>query len=90
VGIVVPKYNHTGVERNRVKRRLRELSRTRVLPALAAAPADLVIRALPAAYQAQLARLSGDLDRVIGQILGARGTKERPNERSDGTEGSAS
>jgi len=27
---------------------------------------------------------------VIGQVLGARGTRERPKEQSDGTEGSTS
>lgn len=35
VGLIVPKYRHGSVERNRVKRRLRELTRLELLPALA-------------------------------------------------------
>jgi ribonuclease P protein component len=50
VGFVVPKYKHGSVERNRLKRRLREIVRRRVLSALS--PADVVIRTLPAAYDA--------------------------------------
>lgn len=34
VGFVVPKYGHSSVDRNRLKRRLRELVRTRLLPSL--------------------------------------------------------
>ncbi len=37
VGLIVPKYRHGSVERNRVKRRLRELARLELLPALARA-----------------------------------------------------
>jgi RNase P protein component len=37
-GFVVPKYGHSSVERNRLKRRLRELVRTRLLPALRVDP----------------------------------------------------
>ena len=48
VGLVVPKYKHSGVERNLLKRRLRELIRVEVLPGLA--PVDLVFKVLPAAY----------------------------------------
>jgi ribonuclease P protein component len=48
VGIVVPKYSHGSVERNLVKRRLRELVRVEALPVLPAV--DVVIRALPRAY----------------------------------------
>ena len=51
----MPKYKHSGVERNLVKRRLRELSRTRLLPALADRPADVTLRALPSAYGASIA-----------------------------------
>ena len=78
----MPKYKRSGVQRNLVKRRLRELSRTRVIPALAAAPTDLVMRALPAAYDAEFSRLAGDLERVVRAILSARGARERGNEGS--------
>ena len=62
IGLIVPRYKHSAVERNRLKRRLRELLRTRLLPALP--PLDLVVRALPTAYRAELAALAGQLDRV--------------------------
>ena len=64
----MPKYSHTGVERNLVKRRLRELSRTRLLPALADAPADVVMRALPGAYAAPFDALARDVERAAGEI----------------------
>ena len=76
----MPKYKHSGVERNLVKRRLRELSRTRVLPALAHQPTNLVIRALPAAYAASFDALAGDLERVVKAILGAPRTRDRGTE----------
>ena len=69
VGVVVPKYRHGSVERNLVKRRLRELTRLRLLPALAQdAALDLVIRAAPAAYDVDYARLEAELQRVIREI----------------------
>lgn len=71
VGIVVPRYRHTAVARNRVKRRLRELVRRELLAALP--PADLVIRALPPAYDAAFDRLRRDLLRAAA-ALGAPGT----------------
>ena len=64
----MPKYKHTGVERNLVKRRLRELSRTRLIPALAVAPADVVMRALPNAYAAAFDALARDVERAAGEI----------------------
>jgi len=54
----VPKYSHNSVERNLVKRRLREIVRQDMLPKLALVPAvDVVVRALPSAYRASF----GDL-----------------------------
>jgi ribonuclease P protein component len=72
VGIVVPKHKHGSVERNRVKRRLRELARLRLLPAL---PAGQVwIRARPEAYRASFAQLAADVERAAreaGRIVAA-------------------
>jgi ribonuclease P protein component len=62
-GIVVPKYGHTAVERNTVKRRLRELVRTLVLPL--GIPVDLVIWAQRAAYGLSFTRLHEDLEQQI-------------------------
>jgi len=117
VGFVVPKYGHSSVERNRLKRRLRELVRTRLLPALRVAPGvegspdstepeaetprerreaqdatsvaatpaatsrpippgkpltlppiDVVVRALPTAYEAPFAALAAQVDRVYAGV----------------------
>lgn len=55
VGVVVPRFGHTAVERNQVKRRMREAVRLRLLKALPAV--DLLLRATPAAYKAPMAVL---------------------------------
>jgi ribonuclease P protein component len=74
VGFVVPKYGHSSVDRNRLKRRLRELVRTRLLPSLrlkvpveaasVLAPVDVVVRALPTAYTAPFSALAAEIGRV--------------------------
>jgi ribonuclease P protein component len=56
-GIIVPRYAHSAVDRNRLKRRLREVLRQHWIADFTAC--DLVLRALPGAYTltwAQLAR----------------------------------
>ena len=74
----MPKQKHTSVERNRLKRRLRELSRTRLLPAVP--PMDVVIRTLPEAYGASFAALEREIDTVRERLrtmhLPARGVEE--------------
>ena len=72
--MVVPKYKRTGVERNRLKRRLREIARTRVLPGLRAsatdaAAVDVVVRALPPAYDAPFDRLREELVRSVERVV---------------------
>ena len=54
VGWVVPKYGEESVARNRLKRRLREIARRRVLAGLRAAGSDaeIVVRVRRAAYGA--------------------------------------
>ena len=73
----MPKFRHGSVERNRVKRRLRELARLELLPALAAGlqvgsagdgGIDLVVRIAPAAYNASFDRLRADIGRVIREL----------------------
>jgi ribonuclease P protein component len=51
-GMIVPKHRHSIVERNRVKRRLREIGRTCVLPRLSAQGLglDVLVRARREAY----------------------------------------
>jgi len=67
VGIVVPKYKHTVVERNRLKRRLRELVRTRLLPLLGSL--DVLIRPWPNAYAASFDLLARDVDGVAQKLV---------------------
>jgi ribonuclease P protein component len=62
VGIVVPKYRQTIVNRNRVKRRLRELARIRLLPELGRV--DLLVRAKPPAYGTSFKQLAADVDAI--------------------------
>jgi len=64
-GLVVPKHRHRIVERNRLKRRLREIARTEVLPRLRGAgrPLDVLVRARPEAYAAGFEALRDDLTR---------------------------
>jgi ribonuclease P protein component len=54
------------VQRNRLKRRLREIARTELLPALdrAQCAADVLVRARPEAYQAPYAALREELSSV--------------------------
>lgn len=59
LGIVVPRYHATAVARNRLRRRLREFVRRRLLRCLS--PVDLVVRARAAAYRAKASDLYGDL-----------------------------
>jgi ribonuclease P protein component len=61
----VPRYKHSAVDRNRLKRRLRELVRRRLLAALAELPAvDLVIRASPTAYQTPFGALAAEIEAI--------------------------
>lgn len=54
VGVMVPRHGHTIVDRNRVRRRLREIARRRWLPGAweEGCPVDLLLRARPGAYGA--------------------------------------
>ena len=66
VGFVVPKHGRSAVERNRLKRRLREIARLRLLGFLP--PADLIVRAKPGAYAASYAALDAELLGVRDRI----------------------
>ncbi|WP_439937696.1 ribonuclease P protein component [Nocardia sp. N13] len=69
VGFTVSKAVGNAATRNRVKRRLRHLTREH-LPALEGLPgrAALVVRALPAAADASYATLGADLDRTLSKV----------------------
>lgn len=70
LGIVVPKHKHNAVLRNRLKRRLRELGRTELLPRLDGAgnALDLMLRTRPEAYEASYEDLRAELVRVAEEI----------------------
>jgi ribonuclease P protein component len=62
VGVVVPKYRRNIVDRNRTKRQLRELARTRILPV--AERVDVLLRAKPEAYGASFDQLTVEVDAI--------------------------
>ncbi len=66
VGFVIPKYKQSGVDRNRLKRRLREIVRVDVLSDLA--PVDLVIRVMPVAYQRNFETLRAEVLQAVRRI----------------------
>lgn len=59
VGFIVPKHGRSIVERNRLKRQLREIVRQRLLRRLSSV--DVIIRARPEAYSASFALLQREL-----------------------------
>jgi ribonuclease P protein component len=61
-GVIVPKHRRKIVERNLVKRRLRELVRMILLPGLEGV--DVLIRAKPEAYDSSFAQLATDVGTV--------------------------
>lgn len=73
IGFIVPKHGHSSVERNRLKRRLRELSRLRLLDLMlgvgAGSVVDVVMRAQPGAYQLEAVRLGGEIELLRERLL---------------------
>lgn len=69
LGLVVPRHRHTAVDRNRLKRRLRELLReTWLVPLETLTPSDLVVYALPNAYAADFATLRVTLTQLVLRV----------------------
>jgi ribonuclease P protein component len=66
VGVIVPKFGKTIVERNRLRRQLREIARLIVLPEVAGR--DVLIKALPSAYGSAFSSLSEELSGVARMI----------------------
>jgi len=67
--VIVGKHGHTIVERNRLRRRLRELVRCKILTA--AKSTDIVVRAFPSAYSSSFGELSKEIDDVVEILQGA-------------------
>jgi len=70
LGVVVPKHKQKIVRRNRLKRRLRELGRTLLLPRLreAGRPLDVLIRTRPEAYGADFEQLHDELLQFVEEV----------------------
>lgn len=66
VGFVVPRYKHSAVDRNRLKRRLRELVRLELLPSLP--PMDVVLRVAPHAYARDFDALRDEVRKAGRQL----------------------
>lgn len=65
----MPRFSHTAVERNLVKRRLRDLARTEMLPSMASMAAlDVVVRATPSAYGADYLTLRTAVQKAIERM----------------------
>lgn len=67
LGLIVPKHGRSIVQRNLLKRRLREIGRREILPALDSrhTAADVLIRARSVAYEASFAELAAE---VVGAV----------------------
>jgi ribonuclease P protein component len=72
VGLIVPRFKHSAVARNRLKRQLRELARLRLLPTDLSV--DVVLRIQPGAYSATFDALGADVARALVQLTRWRAT----------------
>jgi ribonuclease P protein component len=70
VAIVVPKLTFTAVRRNKLKRRMRELTRQHLWPV--SASCDLVLRAKREAYDASFNQLREDVERLGAAVASGR------------------
>lgn len=68
--VIVAKRGHSAVERNKVRRRLREIARTRWLPAQrrAGVGRDLIVMARAEAYGASAGSLAADFERCTREM----------------------
>jgi len=73
IGFVVPKHGHSSVERNRLKRRLRELGRLQLLGMMRGvspgSAADVVMRAQPGAYSLEYAQLRSEVELLSARLV---------------------
>lgn len=62
----MPRFKHSAVDRNRLKRHLRELVRTGMLPRIG--PQDVVIRTRPDTYHATFDQLAAEISTVVDRL----------------------
>ncbi len=70
LGLVVPRHGGTAVERNQLRRRIREIARRRILPEIGAI--DLVVRPNASAYRAAFLDLATDLEEWLRSLTDPR------------------
>ena len=72
IGFIVPKHGHSSVERNRLKRRLRELGRLQLLPVTRIvspdSAIDVVMRAQPGAYRLEYVALRAEVELLCERL----------------------
>ena len=66
LAVVVGKHGHTIVDRNRLRRQLRELARVKLIPELKRM--DIVLRANPSAYDTVFSVLAGEIDTIVSRL----------------------
>ena len=73
LGLIIPKHGHKIVQRNLLKRRLREICRRRVLPGLdvAGVSYDVLIRAKRSAYETDFAGLESEVIKAVEDLCSA-------------------
>ena len=64
----MPRHGQSAVDRNRLKRRLREVIRQDVLPS--GRGLDIIVRAAPGAYTVPFADLRIEVTGLIGRLIG--------------------
>jgi ribonuclease P protein component len=69
VGLVVPRYKHSAVDRNTLKRRLREIVRLEWLAV--PPPIDVVLRVTPPAYERDFDALQREMRQLLAKLLTA-------------------
>ena len=73
LGLVVPKHRRNSVQRNLLKRRLREIGRTELLPRLeqCSLTVDVMVRARVEAYGASFDALREELRALVEELCSA-------------------
>ncbi len=76
IGLIIPLYGHSVVMRNTLKRRIREILRREVLPAVDGR-IDIVVRARKQAYRAGYSTLKNELESLAQRAREQGGRRER-------------
>lgn len=68
IGVIVPKFGNTIVERNRLRRQVREIARTVLFPGIGSR--DVLIKALASAYGGEFNSLRDELAGIAPGLTG--------------------